>query len=61
MEEDAAPKKKVVHEVGQELALLSVDELADRIALLRAEIERLEAAMAAKRASLDAANSFFKR
>lgn len=61
MEEDIAPKPKRTHELGQDLALLSVDELAERIALLQAEIARLEAAAAAKRASLDAANSFFKR
>jgi len=40
--------------------MLSVEELSDRIALLRSEIERLEQAMAKKRASRDAANSIFK-
>jgi uncharacterized small protein (DUF1192 family) len=39
---------------------LSLEELTERIALLRGEIERLEAAAAKKRASKDAANSFFK-
>jgi uncharacterized small protein (DUF1192 family) len=38
-----------------------VDELVERIALLRAEVERLEEAIRAKRASADAAQSFFKR
>ncbi len=60
MDEDA-PKKKLVHEIGQDLALLSVSELEARIGLLREEIGRLEAAIAAKRASLDSANAFFKR
>jgi len=35
---DDLPKKKVTHEVGQDLALLSVGELAERIGLLREEI-----------------------
>jgi uncharacterized small protein (DUF1192 family) len=61
MEEELLPRKKVVHEVGQDLALLSVDELAERISLLRDEIARLEQAMTGKRASLQAANTFFKR
>jgi uncharacterized small protein (DUF1192 family) len=61
LDEDAAPKKKLSHEIGQDLALLSVEELADRIALLKQEIARLEQAMASKRASLAAADQFFKR
>jgi uncharacterized small protein (DUF1192 family) len=39
---------------------LSVEELTERIALMNSEIERLQVAMAKKRASKDAANSFFK-
>lgn len=61
MEEDAVPKKKTVHEMGQDLALLSVDELAERIQLLREEIARLEAARVAKHASREAAGTFFKQ
>lgn len=61
MDEDLAPKKKPTHEIGQDLALLSVDELGERIAILRDEIARLEQAMASKRASLAAASTFFKR
>ncbi len=60
IEDDDKPRKKITHEIGQDLSLLSVEELAERIALLQAEIERLEAASAKKRASKDAANSFFK-
>jgi len=60
IEEDDRPRKKISHEIGQDLSLLSVEELAERIALLKGEIERLEAASAKKRASKDAANSFFK-
>jgi uncharacterized small protein (DUF1192 family) len=58
---DDLPKKKVTHEIGQELALLSVSELAERIGLLKDEIARLEAEMTRKRASQQAADSFFKK
>jgi len=43
---DELPKKKVSHEMGQDLALLSVGELSERIGLLKEEIARLEAEMA---------------
>jgi len=56
----AAPKKKPAHELGQPLDELSVGELAERIDLLRAEIERLEAARTRKAASAAAAAAFFK-
>ena len=59
-EDDDKPRKKVSHEIGQDLSLLSVEELGERIVLLTAEIERLRAAEVKKRASKDAANSFFK-
>jgi uncharacterized small protein (DUF1192 family) len=59
-EDDDRPRKKVTHEIGQDLSLLSVEELDERIALLTTEIARLEAAATKKRASKDAANSFFK-
>jgi len=60
IEEDDKPRRKVTHEVGQDLSLLSVEELTERIALLTSEIERLQAALGKKRASKEAANSFFK-
>ncbi len=59
-EDDDKPKKKIAHEIGQDLYLLSVEELTERVALLSAEIERLKEAMAKKRATKDAAASFFK-
>jgi uncharacterized small protein (DUF1192 family) len=59
-EDDDRPRKKVSHEIGQDLSLLSVEELTERIALMHAEIERLQVAMTKKRASKDAANNFFK-
>jgi len=60
IEDDDRPRKKISHEIGQDLSLLSLEELTERIALLKGEIERLEAAATKKRASKDAANSFFK-
>jgi uncharacterized small protein (DUF1192 family) len=60
IEDDDRPRKKVSHEIGQDLSLLSVEELDERIALLTSEIERLREAMTKKRASKEAANSFFK-
>jgi uncharacterized small protein (DUF1192 family) len=59
-EDDDKPKQKVTHEIGQELALLSVFELRERIDLMREEIARLEAAAAAKDSAKDAAAAFFK-
>ena len=51
IDDDDRPKKKIVHEIGQDLALLSVKELQERIALLKEEIARLEADIASKQAS----------
>jgi len=53
-------KKPLTHDIGQDLGTLSVDELTDRIVLLQAEIERLEAAKIAKQASKQSAESVFK-
>lgn len=61
MDDDERPKKKIAHEIGQDLALLSVDEITERIALLREEISRLEEALSKKQASRSAADQFFKR
>ncbi len=60
-EDDDRPKKKVAHEIGQDLGLLSVEELQARIQLMQDEIKRLEADMAQKRAKRAAADQFFKR
>jgi uncharacterized small protein (DUF1192 family) len=61
IDDDDRPMKKVVHEIGQDLTLLSVSELTERIALLKEEIARLEANIASKRASKSAADLFFKK
>lgn len=60
-DEDDKPKKKVAHEIGQDLALLSAVELTDRIALLQDEIARLDADRTRKQAVKSAADSFFKK
>ncbi len=61
MDEDDRPKKKITHEIGQDLALLSIEELTERIAFLREEIARLEEALSKKQASRAAADQVFKR
>lgn len=61
IDDDDRPKKKIAHEIGQELTLLSVRELNERIGLLRDEITRLEADIAKKQASRSAADQFFKK
>ena len=58
-ENGPAPKPK--HAVGEPLDVVSVDELGERVALLRAEIARIEAEIARKQASRSAADAIFKR
>ena len=60
-DEDDRPKKKITHEIGQDLALLSVGELQERVALLKDEVARLESAMASKQVSRTTADQFFKK
>jgi uncharacterized small protein (DUF1192 family) len=60
-DDDDRPKKKIVHEIGQDLVLLSVNELQERIALLKEEIARLEASIASKQSSRSVADTFFKK
>ena len=59
-EEELRPKRRPAHEVGQDLSLLSIAELDERVGELRAEILRLETAKAQKLAAQHAAQSFFK-
>jgi uncharacterized small protein (DUF1192 family) len=61
IDDDDKPKKKIAHEIGQDLSLLSVEELAARVQLMRDEIARLEADITQKRAKRAAADQFFKR
>ncbi len=58
-ERDEPPRQRT-HSLGEPLDILSVDELGERVILLRAEIARIEAAIMTKRAALDRASAFFK-
>jgi uncharacterized small protein (DUF1192 family) len=60
-DDDDRPKKKIAHEIGQDLALLSVAELNERIALLKEEIARLESDIVKKEAKRSAADAFFRK
>ena len=58
---DDLPKPKPSkHEIGQDLSSISVDELAERIAILKSEIERLEAEQAKKNKAKSTAANVFK-
>lgn len=59
--EDDRPGKKPAHEIGQDLSPLSLEEIDARIALLKAEIARLEEARIGKSASRQAADAFFRK
>src|SRR3984885_13403454 len=56
----AKPKPRLAHEIGQNIDALSAPELAERVALLRSEIDRLEKAIEAREATRAAADSIFK-
>lgn len=58
--EDEQLQKKIVHEIGQDLSLISTVELGERISILKAEIVRLEAELEAKGASKAAAEALFR-
>ena len=59
--EDDRPKTKSVHEIGQDLSMLSLAEIDLRVEALKAEIERLAEARAKKDASRSAADAFFRK
>ena len=61
IDDDDRPKKKIAHEIGQDLSLLSVKDLDERIVLLQSEIARLEADKIGKQASRQTADQFFKK
>jgi uncharacterized small protein (DUF1192 family) len=60
-DDDDRPKKKIAHEIGADLSLISVEELRERIVLMKEEIARLEADIGLKEVSKSAADAFFKR
>ncbi|MCX8504736.1 MAG: DUF1192 domain-containing protein [Alphaproteobacteria bacterium] len=53
-------KSKASHEIGQDLATLSIDELKERIEQLEAETIRLQAEIERKQAVKSAAADIFK-
>ena len=59
--DDDKAVKKPSHEIGADISLLSVDELRSRIAILQAEIARLELEITAKSSSRNVAESLFKK
>jgi uncharacterized small protein (DUF1192 family) len=59
--DDLEPKKPKTQELGQDLSKHSVAELEALIETLKAEIARVEEALAAKQSSKSAAESVFKR
>ena len=58
-EERVVKKQDIV--IGEDLSMLSVEELEARIELLNDEIERLRTEIGAKQSSRSAAESFFKQ
>ncbi len=54
------PKKPPAVTLGENLDLLSVSELEQRVQELETEIQRVKAIMQAKRASKHAADAFFR-
>ena len=59
--EEEPVKRKKPHEIGQDLALLSLGELTERIALLKDEVARLEREIVAKGATRNAADALFRK
>jgi uncharacterized small protein (DUF1192 family) len=53
--------KRRTHEIGQDLSMLSVDELKLRIAILNDEISRVEDELARKDTTRSAAEALFRR
>lgn len=58
--DDDRPKKKLAHELGQDVSLVSEGELEERIGILQAEIDRLRGEVSKRRASRSAADAVFK-
>jgi len=59
--DDEPQKVSRKHEIGQDLSMLSVDELRNRIEMLREEIARIETELSAKGATKAAAEALFRR
>ena len=54
------PRKPAGVTLGENLDLLSLSELEQRIALLEAEVSRVKATIVSKQASKSAADAFFR-
>ncbi len=59
--DDVGRRPEPVHQLGQDLSLLSIDEIDSRISALREEIARLEAERRSKGNSRSAAEALFGR
>lgn len=59
-DEPIRPKVRVITP-GEDLSLLSLKELRERIAVLQTEIERCESAIEAKEGARSDAESFFRK
>jgi len=60
MFDDEAVRRPRAHEVGMPIDTMSVEELTQRIDMLKAEIGRLEQAIAARQKTRSEADSLFK-
>ena len=60
-DEDGRKIDEPAHAFGQDLDKLSVEEIAERIGLLKQEILRLEETKNGKSGSVEAAEAFFKK
>lgn len=60
MDDDGRPKPARIA-IGEDLSLLSVDELEERIAACENEIERIRNELAAKKSSMVAAAAVFRK
>ncbi|HSM40108.1 MAG TPA: DUF1192 domain-containing protein [Afifellaceae bacterium] len=58
--DDDKPKPSGIM-IGEDLSLLSVDELQERISLCEQEIERIRAELDAKKSGLAAAEEIFRK
>ncbi|GAU83268.1 DUF1192 domain-containing protein [Cupriavidus sp. 2MCAB6] len=59
--EDDRPAPQPIHQIGQDLAMLSLAEIDQRIEALKTEIARLMEIRAKKDASRSAADAFFRK
>lgn len=60
-ENDPLAKPKNEIQLGCDLSTFSIEDLDERVAQLKAEIERLQEEKTRKAGSLEAANAFFKK